>query len=60
MNTKLRKKEKSYSEKDVFKLNNNAVFGKTMETVKMWKKKRSIKLVTTKMRRNYLVSEPNY
>ena len=39
MNTKLRKKEKSYSEKDVFKLNNNAVFGKTMETVKMWKKK---------------------
>ena len=38
MNTKLRNKEKSYSEKDVFKLNNDVVFGKTMETVKMWKK----------------------
>ena len=35
MNTKLRKKEKSYSEKDVFKLNNNAVLGKTMKTLKM-------------------------
>ena len=36
---------------------NNAVFGKTMEN---GRKQRNIKLVTTKRRRNYLVSEPNY
>ena len=36
---------------------NNAVFGKT---VKNERKNGNIKLVTTKRRRNYLVSEPNY
>ena len=36
---------------------NNAVFGKTMKNVR---KHRDIKLVTTKRRSNYLVSEPNY
>ena len=36
---------------------NNSVFGKTMGNVR---KHRDIKLVTTKRRRNYLVSEPNY
>ena len=36
---------------------NNSVFGKTMEYVR---KHRIIKLATTKMRRKYLVSEPNY
>ena len=36
---------------------NNVVFGKTMKNVR---KHRDIKLVTTKRRRNYLVSEPDY
>ena len=36
---------------------NNAVFRKTMETVR---KHRDIKLVTTDKRRNQLVPEPNY
>ena len=36
---------------------NNADFGKTMEDVR---KHRDIKLVTTKRRRNYLVSEPDF
>ena len=36
---------------------NNSVFGKTMENVR---KHRDIKLVTTDVKRNKLVSEPNY
>ena len=36
---------------------NIAVFGKTMENVRKY---RYIKHLTTKRRRNYLVSEPNY
>ena len=36
---------------------NNAVFGKAMENMRNY---RDIKLVTTKRRKNYLVSEPNY
>ena len=44
-------------QKKIFKLMNNAVFGKNMENLR---KHRDIKLVTTETRRNYLVSEPNY
>ena len=36
---------------------NNAVFGKIMRNVR---KHRDVKLVTTNIRRNQLVSEPNY
>ena len=43
--------------KDLLKLINSALFGRTMENVR---KHRNIKLVTTERRRNYLVSEPNY
>ena len=57
MNTNLRRKAKNNFEKGFFKLMNNAVFGKTMESVR---KHRNIKLVTTERRRNYLVSETNY
>ena len=57
MNTKLRQQAKNDFEKDFFKLMNNAGFRKTMEYVR---EHRSIKLVTTEWRRNYLVSEPNY
>ena len=57
MNTELRKLAKDDFEKDLFKLMNNAVFGKTMENIR---KHRDIKLVTSDKKRNKLVSEPNY
>ena len=57
MNTELRKLAKDLFEKDLFKLMNNAVFGKTMENIR---KHRNIKIITTNKKRNKLVSEPNY
>ena len=57
MNTKLRKFARNDFEKDLFKLMNNSVFGKTMENIR---KHRDIKLVTTDKKRSKLVSEPNY
>ena len=57
MNTELRKQAENEQEKDLYKLMNNAVFGKTIENVR---NHRDIKLVTTVKRRNQLVSEPNY
>ena len=57
MNTELRKLAKNDFEKDLFKLMNNSVFGKTMENIG---KHRDIKLVTTDKKRRKLVSESNY
>ena len=57
MNTELRKLAKNDFEKDLFKLINNSVFGKTTENIR---KHREIKLVTTDKKRSKLVSEPNY
>ena len=57
MNTELRKLAKDDFEKDLFKLMNNAVFGKTMENIR---KHRDIKIITVDKKRNKLVSEPNY
>ena len=57
MNTELRKAAKNDLEKDLFKLMNNSVLGKTMKNIR---KHRDIKLVTTDKKRSKLVSEPNY
>ena len=56
MNTELRKLAKYDFEKDLFKLMNNSVFGKTMENIR---KHRDIKLLTAGKKRSKLVSEPN-
>ena len=57
MNTDLRKEIKNRLWEKLFKLIDNAVFGKTMENKR---KHGDNKLVTIEKRRNYSVSESNY
>ena len=57
MNTELRMNATIDFDKDFYKPMNNAVYGKTMENVR---KHRDIKLVINVIKRNKLVSEPNY
>ena len=58
MNRELRNIVYNQFGKDVFKLMNNAVFGKAIENVT--KKRTDIKLVANEAKRNYLVLESNY
>ena len=55
MNTELRKVAKNDFEKDLFKLMNNSVFGKTMENIRKHRDKAS-----NDRQKKKLVSEPNY
>ena len=57
MKTELRKNAKNDFEKYLFKLMNNAVFGKMIENVR---KRLEMKLVVIEQHRKKLVSEPNY
>ena len=57
MNIELRKNPKNDSEKYFFKFMNKPLFGKSMKNVR---NHRSIRLITTETRTNYLVSESNY
>ena len=57
LNTDLQRKANNSFEKDLLKLMNNAALEKAMENVR---EHRDVELVTTKRRRNYLMSERDY
>lgn len=53
----LREKAKDNFKKNLSKMMNNSAFGKAMENVG---KHRGIKFMTTEVRRDQVVSKPNY
>ena len=57
LNTELRAKAANEFEKDFFKLMNNSVFGKTMESIRNWV---NIKLVNNKKQAEKLAAKPNF
>lgn len=57
VNTEMRKKATSNFEKDLFKLLNNSVYGKTMENVRKY---RTVQLVTNETMAKKLAKKPNY
>ena len=57
ISTDLKKKKKNDFDKDFLKLNNNAVFVKTIENVR---KRIDIKIFITERRRSYLILEPSF
>ena len=56
-NTELRKTAANSFEKDIFKLMNNSVFGKTIENIR---KRQNIELVDNRKRADKLSSKPNF
>ncbi|VDI39767.1 Hypothetical predicted protein [Mytilus galloprovincialis] len=57
IDTNLRAKDKTDSEKEFFKLMNNSVFGKTMENIC---KRVDVNMVTSKKQTLHLVAKPNF
>ena len=57
LNTKLRKESKQEHEKDLFKLLNNAIYGKTCENLT---KRSDIRLVVTKQQKDFFTKKPHF
>jgi hypothetical protein len=57
LNTRMRQAAKSEFEKDLYKLMNNAVFGKSMENVR---NRRNFRLVCSKLKAKKLIAKPTF